>query len=165
MFELKPLSTEAIPRSIEKAERYRFLNEPAVAESICQDILHVDPDNQQTLVTLILAITDQFDKASAVSVKQALNRIPQLHGEYERAYYTGIIYERQARAELTQGYPGSGFVAYEALRTAMTWFEKAEAIHPAGNEDAILRWNTCARLIQHHHLRPRPQDEVEHGLE
>ena len=61
MFELKTLAAEAIPRSLEKAERYRLLNEPAEAESICCDILAVEPDNQQAIVTLLLALTDQFE--------------------------------------------------------------------------------------------------------
>jgi len=29
----------------------------------------------------------------------------------------------------------------------MSWYEKAEAVRPAANDDALLRWNTCARLI------------------
>lgn len=165
MFDLKPLSQEAIPRALEKAERYRLLNEPSVAESICSDILHIDPENQHALVMLILALTDQFEKTSAGGAKQALALIPRLHGEYERVYYTGLISERQARAALHQGSPGSGFAAYELFHKAMDWFEQAEAIHPAGNEDAILRWNTCARTITHHHLQPGPRDEFEPSLE
>ena len=54
MFELKPLTADAIPRSLEKAERYRLLNEPGEAESICEDILRLDPDNQQALIALLL---------------------------------------------------------------------------------------------------------------
>ena len=53
MFELKPLSTEAIPAALEKAERYRLLNEPGEAESICLDVLKADPENQQALITLV----------------------------------------------------------------------------------------------------------------
>lgn len=47
VFELKPLSKKAIPRAIEKADRYRLLNEPSDAESICLDVLAVDPENQR----------------------------------------------------------------------------------------------------------------------
>jgi hypothetical protein len=165
MFEFKTLSKEAIPNSLERVERYRLLNEPAVAESICHDILHVEPDHQQALVMLILAKTDQFDHNATLGINQVLEIVPRLHGEYERAYYAGIIYERQARARLNRDYPGAGFDAYDFFHEAMDCFEKAEAIHPAANEDAILRWNNCARVITAHNLRPRPQDEVEHGLE
>jgi len=45
MFELKRLSTAAIPAALVKAERYRLLNEPDEAQSICEDVLHADPDN------------------------------------------------------------------------------------------------------------------------
>ena len=55
MFELKRLSEEAIPAALEKATRYRLLNEPAEAESICHDVLQIDPENQQALVVLLLA--------------------------------------------------------------------------------------------------------------
>jgi hypothetical protein len=58
MFELKRLSDEAIPAALEKALRYRLLNEPAEAESICHDVLRIDPENQQALVVLLLALTD-----------------------------------------------------------------------------------------------------------
>jgi len=166
MFELKPLSPEAIPKALEKAERYRLLNEPSVAESICRDILRTRPEHPQALTMLILALTDQFGKEdSAAMAKQALEWISQLQDEYARAYYTGLIYEREAKAILNRNLPGSGFDAHDLLRTAMGWFEKAEAIHPAGNEDAILRWNTCARLIMNHHLTPRAEESFEPALE
>ncbi len=166
MFDLKPLSKEAIPRALERAERYRLLNEPRVAESICRDILRTEPEHQQALITLILAMTDKFSREdSAALTKQALALIPQLRVEYERAYYTGIIYERQGKAKLAQNLPGAGFNAYDLLRAAMSWFEKAEALQPPGNEDAVLRWNTCARIIMDHHLTPRPEESFEPALE
>ena len=165
MFELKPLSKEAIPRALERAERYRLLNEPRVAESICRDILRTQPENQQALITLILAVTDQFARGPSSFAKVALDLIPQLKQEYDRGYYTGIIYERQGKAKLNQGGPGSGFEAYDLLRTAMDWFEKAEAMHSAGNEDAILRWNTCARIIMNNRLTARGEEGFEPALE
>lgn len=164
-FELKSLSVEALPRALERAERYRLLNEPAVAESICCDILSLEPEHQQALITLILALTDQFAETAALGVSQVLALIPRLHGEYERSYYSGIIYERQARARLKREYPGAWFDAYDLFLQAMEWFAKAEAIRPPGNDEAILRWNTCARLIDGHKLKPRPRDEAEHGIE
>ena len=165
MFELKPLSPEAIPRSLEKAERYRLLNEPRVAESICRDILAADPANQHALITLILAVTDQFSRGLVGLAKQALELTARLQREYDRVYYTGIIHERQGKARLNQGAPGSGFDAYDLLRTAMHWFEKAEGLRTPGNEDAVLRWNTCARIIMDNRLSPRPEETFEPTLE
>src|SRR5947209_12919094 len=147
MFQLKPLSPEAVPAAIEKAVRYRLLNEPAEAESICLDVLRADPENQQALVILVLALTDRFSKGYAVGDSQAQEIVARLHDDYERAYYTGIICERRAKAYLQQGIAGSGFNAYEKLSEAMHCYEKAEAFRPPGNDNALLRWNTCERLI------------------
>jgi hypothetical protein len=151
-FELKPIRREAIPKALEKAERYRLLNEPAQAESICQDILEVDPTNQPTLITLLLALTDQFDRGSPINHPREL--LPRLHDEYERAYYAGIICERKARAQLNQGMPGAGFTAYDLLCEAMEWYEKAEALRPPDNDDTTLRWNACVRTIRDRRLEP-----------
>ena len=165
MFELKPLATEAIPRAFEKAERYRLLNEPGQAESICLDILRIDPENQQALITLLLALTDEFDKRLTEAANQARDVLLRLRSEYDRAYYGGIICERQARAQLHPGQPGSGVIAYHWLREAMSQYEKAEALRPPGNDDAILRWNTCARLIMRtRHLMPA-EERVEALME
>jgi hypothetical protein len=157
MFELKPIHREAVPNALKKAELYRLLNEPAQAESICYDILQVDPENQRVLITLLLALTDQFDQGLAVNSPQEL--LPRLHGEYEQAYYAGIIYERKARAQLNGGIPGGGFVAYELLREAMFWYERAEAIRPPDNDDATLRWNACVRTISARRLEPRLEEK------
>ena len=166
MFELKPLSKGAVVKALEKAERYRLLNEPVEAESICQDILRLEPDNQPALVTLLLALTDQFEEGFAESTAQAQALVPRLGGEYERAYYSGLICERRAKAQLRLGGPGSGYVAFATFREAMEWYEKAEALRPAGNDDALLRWNTCARILDRHpHLRPAPEERSEPLLE
>jgi hypothetical protein len=165
MFELKQLSAEAIPTALEKALRYRLLNDPAEAESICHDILRIDPENQQALVNLLLALTDRFGEGYAVGVTQAQEVLSHLQDEYERAYYTGIICERRAKARLSQGHPGSGHDAYELLREAMVWYEKAEAVRPAKNDDALLHWNTCARVIMGNQLTPRAEENVELSLE
>ena len=165
MFELKPLSKEAIPAALERAMRYRLLNEPAEAESICLDVLRADPDNQQALVVVLLALTDRFSKGYGVSDTQAQEILARLHNEYERFYYAGIICERKGKAQLSQGGPGSGFSAYEFFREAMNCYEKAEAIRPAGNDDALLRWNTCARIIMRNKLVPRPEEKYEPSLE
>ena len=163
MFELKAISREAIPKALEKAERYRLLNEPEEAESICLDVLQVDPDNQQALITLLLALTDQFEMRLSASRPQEL--LPRLQGDYERAYYAGIICERKIRALLNQGSPGARSAAYDGLREAMEWYEKAEAIRPPGNDDARLRWNACARLIRQHHLAAAQEERTQYMLE
>ena len=163
MFELKAISREAIPKALEKAERYRLLNEPEEAESICLDVLQVDPDNQQALITLLLALTDQFEMRLSASRPQEL--LPRLQGDYERAYYAGIICERKIRALLNQGSPGARSAAYDGLREAMEWYEKAEAIRPPGNDDARLRWNACARLIRQHHLSAAQEERTQYMLE
>ena len=165
MSDLKPLSVEAIPSALEKAERYRLLNEPAEAESICLDVLATDPDNQQALTTLLLALTDRFSKGYGVSDTQAKEILARIEGNYERAYYSGILAERRAKAQLARGTPGCHHQAYEGFREAMHWFEKAESIRPAGNDDAVLRWNTCARMIAKNQLTAREEDHTEPVLE
>lgn len=165
MSELKKLSSEAIPAALEKAERYRLLNEPAEAESICLDILATDPDNQPALITLLLAVTDRFSKGYGVSDTQAGQLLARLQGDYERAYYSGILAERRAKAKLAQGSPGAGHHAYDDLREAMRQYEKAEAVRPRNNDDALLRWNTCARLITKNKLVPREEEWIEPPLE
>ena len=165
MAELKSLSEEAVPAALEKAERYRLLNEPGEAESICLDVLQADPENQQALITLLLAVTDRFSKGYGVSDTQANELLARIKSEYERAYYAGILAERRAKAKLAQGTPGASHYAHDGLRDAMRWFEKAEAIRPPGNDDALLRWNTCARLIAKNNLVAREEEKVEPPLE
>ena len=165
-FQPKPITPEAIPRALQKAERYRVINDPSSAESICLDVLAVSPDNQQALATLLLAITDQFAEGPIEGVRRAREVLPRLDDEYKRAYYGGIICERCAKAQLRSGAPRSGEMAYQWLREAMSWYEKAAAQRPAGNDDAILRWNTCGRLLARYpHLRPGVEEPVELSLE
>lgn len=150
MFDLKPLSPEGISGALAKAVRYRLLNEPGEAESICLDVLAVDADNQEALATLILALTDQFADEASRALIQIRAALPRLHSEYEREYYAGIVAERLAKAQLRRGGPFSSPGTYEQIREAMSRFERAEALRPAGNDDAILRWNACARLLMAH---------------
>ena len=160
-FELKRISVDGVDAAISRPERYRLLNQPVQARSICHDVLAVDPDNQRALVVLVLAITDEF-KSGASSTEQAKGYVSKLTDEYERRYYTGIVTERRARALLTKG-PSAVF-AYDVFRDAMEWFEKAAIVRPEGNDDATLRWNACVRTIQDKRLRPR-EPEAELGLE
>lgn len=147
MFKLKPLSQDAIPAALEKATCYRYLNESAEAESICLDILEVEPDNQPALITLILALTDQFERNLSQSFPRSREVVKRLTDEYCRIYYRGIICERRAKVHFERGGPGSGHLAYDWFRQAMDAYEKAIDKRLAGNGDAILRWNACARLI------------------
>ncbi|MEN8374162.1 MAG: hypothetical protein ABFS34_01805 [Gemmatimonadota bacterium] len=158
MFELKRLSEAGIAGALDKAERYRLLNEPREAESICRDVLSVDPGNQRARVDLVLSLSDQFGAEGGPSRADVLSHIGSLEGEYEQAYYTGIIHERVAKARHTRGFPGSEHVAYDAFRQAMECFETAQALSPPGDDAALLRWNTCARLLNEHRaLAPAPE--------
>ena len=127
------------------------LNAQAIARSIAGIA-------ESTIPPLVLALTDQFDQGIAVNRPQEL--LPRLQGEYERAYYTGLIYERKARAQLKQGLLGAKFVAYDLLREAMFWYERAEAIRPPDNDDATLRWNACVRSIRDQRLEPRVEERA-----
>lgn len=165
-FEPKPISKQSVLLALQKAERYRVINDPSSAESICLDVLTVEPENQQALVTLLLAITDQFEDAPTSGVARAREVLPRLYDPYKQAYYAGIICERCAKAQLRSGRLGSGEMAYEWLREAMSWYEKAESQRPENNDEAILRWNTCARMFaRNDHLRPRTEEPISLGSE
>ncbi len=159
MFELKPLSSKAVPAALEKANRYRLLNEPGAAESIYLDILAIEPDNQEALINIVLAMSDRFGKDYAIGDARITEYLTRISGDYERTYYSGIMYERRGKATLAKG----GVGAYELFRQAMDCFETAESMRPAGNDDAILRWNGCARIITRNNLKPRnmPHDFLE----
>ena len=151
MFKLKPLSPEAVEAALEKANRYRLLNEPGAAESIYLDILELEPDNQEALRNIVLAMSDRFGKDYAIGDARVTEYLMRIESEYERTYYSGIMYERRAKAVLAK----NGVGAFELFRQAMDSFEMAEEMRPAGNDDAILRWNGCARIIVRNNLEPR----------
>ena len=143
-----------------------MLNERREAVSIGRDVLEVAPSNQKALVIMILALSDLFRDGLANVTEEARELVGRLEGEYERAYYNGILCERRAKAIFQGRGIGSGPVAYEGLREAMELYEKAEALSPADNDDALLRWNTCARFImQHHELHAAPKDDFQPFLE
>jgi hypothetical protein len=147
MSELKKISHEAIPRATQKAERYRLLNQSWATESICLDILEIDPGNQPVLVMLLLAITDQFDRESSELARRAREVRGRLTDPYQGAYYAGIIEERLAHAQLASTAMHAEAIAAATLRSAMASFEEAERLRQPGNDDAILRWNTCQRTL------------------
>lgn len=158
MRELKPLHRDTVDAALAKAERYRLLNEPGEAESICLDVLAVDAHNQSALITLLLALTDQFGTTSDAH-QRARQILATLDSEYDKAYYAGIIAERRAKAQLAHGGPGSSVGAHDWIAEAMRHFERAEWLRPAGNDDARLRWNACARFLDRHpQLRPSADD-------
>jgi hypothetical protein len=166
MLELRTLSREAIPHALEKAERYRLLKEPYNAESICRDILAVDPENQQALILLLLAITDKFDQKLSAEFAKAKEVIEQLSDRYCKAYYRGIVFERRAMTHLKSGQHGAGRLAHEWLVKAMDSYDEALTFCNPGNQDAVLRWNTCARIINETpHVMPPAKDSGEEMLD
>lgn len=86
MFELKPLHSEAIPAALEKANRYRLLNEPGAAESIYLDVLAIDPENQEALINIVLAMSDRFGKDYAIGDARVTEYLTRIKGDYERIY-------------------------------------------------------------------------------
>jgi hypothetical protein len=158
MPQLKPISREAIARATHKAERYRLLNQSWATESICLDILEVEPDNQPVLVMLLLALTDQMSRPEPGELaRRARTVLERLTDPYQRAYYAGIIDERLGHAQLASPAIHAEAMAQDNLRAAMASFEKAEALRQPGNDDAILRWNTCVRALE----RMRAEDAAD----
>ena len=167
MIELKPLSSQAVGSALEKADHYRLLSEPVQAESICLDVLEVEPENQRALVTMILSLTDQFADSFNRTFREAKELVPRLVDDYARAYYWGIVCERRARAHLSAGSMGAGYMAYDWFHQAMKSYDRASEHAPEGNEDAVLRWNACARVINRNpDVVPEPESVgVPHLLE
>ena len=160
MTELKKIRPEAVPRALDRIERYRLLNQPRVAESICHDVLAVEPGNQQALVGLVLALTDQFELEAKIGANAALDFVPRLAGDYAQAYYAGIVWERHAKSRLNRGYPGATFDAYDEMQRALALFATAHELSPDDDDDAILHWNACTRVIDSNELGPRPREEA-----
>ena len=145
-YQLKSISQAGIAEAIEKAELYRALNEPEEAESICRDILAIEPQHQLALRLLGLALTDQFTGAGSDRYSEAEEIFHKLKDSYERLYYSAILHERRGKAQLKAGHlPAALLPLFEH---AMHLYAEAEKIHPAGNDDAILRWNRCVRLLR-----------------
>lgn len=160
------MSNDNISAALEKARCYRFLNEPMEAESICLDILEIDPENQQATITLILALTDQFRWDLSKAHARAVDLLNRLTAKFHKVYYEGIICERRAKIHLRRGEFGAESMAYEWFRKAMDNYEKAIEMSPMGDEDAVLRWNACARLLMRHPgLVPSKHDPGESMLE
>jgi hypothetical protein len=161
MFTLKPISQDCIESALAKAERYRLLGEPNEAESICLDILEIDPANRQARISLILALTDEIPQDGS-SFARAMETIPDMESPYDRAYYFGIAWERRAKAAYAAGGLGPGAYLYDWIVKALQFFEEAERLRPAGNDSSILRWNACVRFLQRHQeLAPAAEEAPE----
>jgi tetratricopeptide (TPR) repeat protein len=145
-YKLKYISPAGIAEAIAKAELYRSLNEPEEAESICRDILNIEPQRQLALRLLGLALTDQFTGSASDRYREAEQTFQQLNDPYERLYYAGILYERRAKAQFSSGLPLHALLPL--FEQALLSFGEAEKVRPPGNDDAILRWNRCVRLLQ-----------------
>ena len=143
---LKRISKDGIAEAISKIELYRSLNDPEGAESICEDILAIEPDHQNATRLLGLTITDQFTGHGSDRYGEAEKWFQSLHDAYERNYYLGLLHERRARAQMRAGQTARTLAS--SLREAMRFFEEAEKIHPPQNDDAVLRWNRCVRLLE-----------------
>ena len=151
MIELKKITPEAVPSALEKAKRYRFLNEPDEVESICLDILEATPDHQDALILLLLALTDKFHQSGLnPHYENALEIVKRLSDGYCKSYYSGLLFERRAKYHYRLGVPGSGEAAYDWFLKAMQAYEAALAGCDPDNQDALLRWNSCARFINRH---------------
>ncbi len=155
MTPLKIISKEAVPRALELVERYRLLNEPEQAASICHDILSADPGNADATRMLLLAMTDQFFGHHGADLASAERLAKGMASAYDQAYYGGIAYERWARSRLHHGSHKS--MASGWLHRAMECYEKAEGLREPGNDAALLRWNACARLLE---TLPGEREEV-----
>jgi hypothetical protein len=164
-FELKKLHADAVPSALKKAEHYRLLNEARQAESICRDVLEVEPGHKQALITLALALSDQFGGETARLAGEAMRLLEKVPDDYERWYYSGLVLERRATSYLDSRAPGTSGWAYDWYRQAMDLYERAEERRPPGNDDAILRWNTCARIIMQRGLQPSEETRHEPVLE
>jgi hypothetical protein len=156
---------QGLPRG-DHHHRYRLLNEPLEAESICRDVLEADPGNQDATTALLLALTDQFDERPSPCLEQAREVLAQIRDEYSRTYHAGIVCERRAKVYLKRGGGHAGHIAHGWLKEAMEHYEKAAGIRPSGNDDAILRWNTCARILMANPaLVPVPEETSHSWLE
>jgi hypothetical protein len=146
LFELKPLSREAIPAALAEAERSRLLNEPGQAESICRDILALEPGHHGALVTLLLALTEQFDHG--INMYEPTELAGRLGDPYEKAYYLGIVHERRALALFRVSDFSAAQPVYSLIVEALRGYEEAQKLRPAGNDDSVLRWNACVRFLR-----------------
>ena len=164
---LRPLNASMVATALSRAREYRERAEPTQAESACLDVLECDPGNQEALVILLLALTDQFAHSTPPDLGRVRALIPKIEGEYHRFFYSGLIAERRAVALVTSTrVRGSGFLAYDLLRSAMEFYEQAEQVAAEGDPEAMLRWNACVRILERNpRIQPDPNAHAEHSIE
>jgi hypothetical protein len=146
MYKLRRLADAHFPAAIERACHYRTLNRPDEAESICRDVLAVAPDHVEARRTLGLALTDRFPGRWEDLFDETLTVFAALPSEYERLYYTGVAWERLAKAHIDANQFRRAAHAFEH---AFGYFDKAGRL-AAGAPDPVLRWNGCVRTIAKH---------------
>lgn len=151
-FQLKPLRADGIRHALDKAHHYRLLNEPWESESICLDVLRTEPENQEALVTLLLSLADQIHvHGNETRGRDVIRRIS---APYDKLYYGGLLWERKGKCQLEL--VSNKHIPYDALRRAMEKYSEAIEMRPDDSELAVLRWNTCARVIMNRGLEPDP---------
>jgi len=146
-WELKRLAEKNLAAAVTLAKHYRDLNQPEEAESICRDVLAVAPDDADAWRTLGLALTDRFPSAWMTLFDEACAAFQKLGSEYERVYYTGIAWERYAKAQLEAGRDHNAIHAFEE---ALARFEQAESIAPKDEPAPVLHYNRCVRALTTH---------------
>ncbi|MEO6447599.1 MAG: hypothetical protein ABIP66_20785 [Gemmatimonadaceae bacterium] len=157
--DLKPITREGIAAALRKAHRYRLLNDSVAAESICLDVLAVEAGNVEAIVAHVLSITDQFGAGHSGDLARAEAAAAALEDRYANAYYRGIICERWAKSIVMRHLPRSGEMAFAWIEKALRWYEQAEALRSPSNDEAILRWNSCVRMLQRDpNLREREKE-------
>ena len=163
---LKPITEAGVATALQKAHRYRLLNDSIAAESICLDVLAIAPTNVEAITLHVLAITDQLPGGHAAERQRAEEAAAGLTDPYRHAYYRGVICERWAKALLQRAGMHSKEEASGWIDKALDWYEKAEALRTPGNDEAILRWNSCLRILQRDpQIRPREEEVWEPSLE
>ena len=143
-YQLRPFR-EKHSRGHRQADWYRLLNEPGRRESSARRPRRGRRD-QTALRLLGLAITDQFTGAASDRRAEAEATFQSLQDPYERLYYAGIVRERFAKAQLSAGRPPHTLIVL--FEDALKWFEEAEKVRPTGNDESILRWNRCVRILE-----------------
>src|SRR5258708_20438491 len=98
-YQLKSISKAGIAEALAKVELYRYLNEPEESESICRDILAVDPHQQLALRLLGLSITDEFNGGVSDRCQESEELFARLADRYEQFYYEALLQERLAEAQ------------------------------------------------------------------
>jgi hypothetical protein len=88
---------------------------------------------------------------------EAESILHRLTDRYEQLYYRGILHERRAKALLRAKRAPHTLLPF--FEEAMRCFSQAADMRPKGNDDAILRWNRCVRIL---HSDPEFASDKDH---